>query len=263
MAETKTATLNKPGWLDLSSQDPAGSRDFYTKLFGWTVDIADDPQYGGYGMFKVDGNEIAGVGAAMNPQQPTAWTVYVIVDDADAAVGRIQQAGGNVIAPPFDVGDQGRMAIVSDPAGAVFGLWQGIKMFGWETYGVTGAVCWSELTSQDFAKAKPFYADVFGWVARDAAVSTPDMQYTTFALDAEDQQGFAGGMQAPPTMPAGTPSYWQAYFAVDNADASAARAKELGGVVMVEPTDIPNTGRFAIIRDPQGGVFGVLQPLPM
>ena len=261
MAEAKTATLNKPGWVDLSSTDAAGSREFYSKLFGWSVDIAEDPQYGGYGMFKVNGKEVGGVGSVQNPQQPTAWTVYILVDSADDAAQRATQAGGQVIAPPFDVGDQGRMAIIADPSGAMVGVWQGGAHAGWEAYGITGAVCWTELTSRNFEAARKFYADVFGWEPTKSELTTPDMEYWTFTLN-DGEQSFAGGMATPPQVPAEVPSYWQPYFAVDNADETAKRATELGAHLLVEPADIPQTGRFAIIHDPQGGVFGILQPLP-
>ena len=260
MAETRTATLNQPGWLDLSSADAAASRDFYTKLFGWSVEITEDPQYGGYGMFKLDGKEIGGVGPRQSEQQPTAWTVYVIVDDADATAQRATQAGGQVLAPPFDVGPQGRMAVLADPSGAAFGVWQPGEFSGWEVEGVTGAVCWVELTSRKFDAAKQFYVDVFGWIPRHA-MSTPEMQYWTFSLDPADENGFAGGMAAPPQMPAEVPSYWQPYIATTDTDATARRAKELGATLIVEPADIPDVGRFAIIADPLGAVFGVLQPL--
>lgn len=260
MAEVKTIVMNKPGWLDLASADAAASRDFYTKLFGWSVDITDDPQYGGYGMFKVGGKDVGGVGGVQNEQQPTAWTVYVIVENADATAAKATQAGGQVFAPPFDVGPQGRMAILADPSGAAFGIWQPGEHKGWEAEGVTGSVCWVELTSRGFEAARKFYSDVFGWTATKSDVSTPEMEYWTFTLG--EGQSFAGGLEAPAEMPAEAPSYWQPYIAVDDADATAAKAGELGGTVMVGPADIPQTGRFAVISDPLGAVFGILQPLP-
>ncbi|MBV9100580.1 MAG: VOC family protein [Candidatus Dormibacteraeota bacterium] len=259
MAEAKTITTNKPGWLDLSSADAAASREFYSKLFGWSAEVSDDPQYGGYAMFKLGGKEVGGVGPRQNDQQPTAWTVYVLVENADATAEKAQQAGGQVFAPPFDVGTQGRMAIIADPSGAVFGIWQAGEHSGWEIEGDTGAVCWVELTSRNLDAAKRFYTDVFGWTATKSEIAS-DMEYWTFSLS--EGQSFAGGLQAPEQMPAEVPSYWQPYIAVDNADATAAKAKELGATVMVEPADIPNTGRFAVIGDPLGGVFGILQPLP-
>ncbi|MBV8195749.1 MAG: VOC family protein, partial [Candidatus Dormibacteraeota bacterium] len=204
MAEAKTVVLNKPGWLDLSSADAAASRDFYSKLFGWSAEVADDPQYGGYALFKLDGKDVGGVGPRQSEQQPTAWTVYILVDSADAAAEKAKQAGGTILAPPFDVGTQGRMAVIADPSGAAFGVWQGAEHAGWDAYGITGAVCWSELTSHNFDAAKQFYVDVFGWVPRKSTI--PGIPYTTFAFDQDDPTGFAGGMQAPEGMPPGVPS---------------------------------------------------------
>ena len=261
MAEAKTIIANKPGWADLSSADAAASRDFYSRLFGWQADVSPDPQAGGYAMFKHDGKEVAGVGPRQSDQQPTAWTIYITVDDADATAQKAAAAGGTVIAPPFDVMDAGRMAIIADPSGAVFGIWQAGTHAGWEVEGVAGTVCWVELTSHNFDAAKKFYTDVFGWVATRAEMSTPDMVYTTFSFNPDDN-GFAGGMQAPEGMPAAAPSYWQPYIATTDVDGVAAKAKELGATAIVEPADIPTVGRFAIIKDPQGAIFGLLQPLP-
>jgi len=260
MAQAKTVITNKPGWLDLSSADPAASRDFYSKLFGWSAEVIPDPDAGGYGMFKLDGKEVGGVGPRQSDQQPTAWTIYILVDDADATADRAKKAGGTVIAPPFDVMQAGRMAIIADPSGAAFGIWQPSEHAGWEVEGVPGAVCWVELTSRNFDAAKQFYVDVFGWQAKTADVSSEEMVYWQFSFDGGN--GFAGGMQAPATMPAEVPSYWQPYIAVTDTDAVTARAKQLGATAIVEPADIPNVGRFAIVQDPLGAVFGVLQPLP-
>lgn len=259
MAEAKTIVANKPGWADLSSADAAASRDFYTRLFGWQADVIADPEAGGYAMFKHDGKEVAGVGPRQSDQQPTAWTIYIMVDDADATAERAAAAGGTIIAPPFDVMDAGRMAIIADPSGAVFGIWQAGAHAGWEVEGVAGAVCWVELTSHNFDAAKTFYTDVFGWVATRSEMSTPDMVYTTFSFNPGDN-GFAGGMQAPASMPDAAPSYWQPYIATTDVDGVAGKAKELGAAAIVEPADIPTVGRFAIIKDPQGAIFGLLQP---
>src|SRR5437660_6295575 len=118
MAEAKTAIANKPAWVDLSSSDPAGSREFYAKLFGWKVEVNPDPQYGGYALAKLNGSDVAGIGPAQDPSAPPAWSIYIGTDDIAALAGRIQDAGGKVIAPPFPVGDQGQMAVFQDPTGA-------------------------------------------------------------------------------------------------------------------------------------------------
>ena len=258
MAEAKTVATNKFGWVDLSSSDPAAARAFYSKLFGWDAEVIDDRAAGGYGMFKLGGKEVGGVGPLQNPQQPTAWTAYVLVADADAAATKAKAAGGTVLAEPFDVLEEGRMAILADPGGAVFGLWQPKKHTGWEVERVPNSVCWVENDSRNIDAARRFYTDVFGWVAKDSGLPGPGA-YTEFQLDGES---FAGGMAMPEMVPAEMPSFWITYFAVAEADGVAARAKELGGSVITEPQDIPEIGRFAVIHDPQGAHFGILQPAP-
>jgi uncharacterized protein len=260
MADVHTVVANKPGWIDLGSADAAASRDFYSKLFGWAAEVVPDPSAGGYGMFNLDGKEVAGVGPRQSDQQPTAWMIYILVDNADAIAERAVGAGGQVVAPPFDVMNAGRMAVIADPSGAIFGIWQPGEHKGWEIEGVSGSVCWVELTSRDFNTAAKFYGDVFGWTATRSELA-PEMVYTTFSFGGEDQS-FAGGMQAPDQMPAEMPSYWQPYIAVTDTDGTAAKARELGATLIVEPADIPQTGRFAVIQDPLGAVFGILQPLP-
>jgi predicted enzyme related to lactoylglutathione lyase len=180
----------------------------------------------------------------------------VLVSDADAVAAKAKAAGGNVIAEPFDVLNAGRMAILADPSGAVFGLWQPKEHTGWEVNGVPGSVCWVELDSRNIDAARRFYTDVFGWTAKD---SPGPIAYTEFQLDGPS---FAGGMAMPEMVPTDLPSFWQTYFAVTDADGVAARAKELGGSVVMEPQDIPDIGRYAILHDPQGAFFGILQPAP-
>ena len=125
LATTATATLNKPAWVELSSPDAAASRDFYARLFGWQIEVSPDPQYGGYAMAKIGGDDAAGIGPKQMPEAPTAWGLYIGTDDVNGLAQRVKDAGGTVIAEPFDVGDQGRMAVFADPSGAVISAWQG------------------------------------------------------------------------------------------------------------------------------------------
>ena len=125
MAQVTTPIVNQAAWVDLSSSDAQASRDFYAKVFGWQVEVNPDPQYGGYALAKLGGEDVAGIGPAQTPDTPTAWSVYIGTPDIDALAKRVQAAGGNVVAPPFDVGDQGKMAVFQDPAGAFISAWQG------------------------------------------------------------------------------------------------------------------------------------------
>jgi uncharacterized protein len=258
MAETATVAIGQPGWADLGSSDPAAARAFYAGVFGWKAEVSDDPQAGGYGMFMLDGKEVAGTGPLMNEQQPVAWTVYVLVDDADATAAKVKAAGGTVFAEPFDVMDAGRMAIVADPSGGVLGIWQPGTHRGFEVKGTGGSFCWAELNSKDIAKDSAFYASVFGWDPK--VMPTPGMEYTQFEHNGE---AIAGGMAMPIEMPSGTPSHWLVYFATADVDATVAKLTSLGGGVHHPPEDIPEVGRFAVVHDPQGGVFGLLQPISL
>src|SRR5258706_4537712 len=130
MAETKTAVTNVPIWLDLSSGDPAGSREFYGKLCGWNVEVNPDRQSGGYALGKLGGKDVAGIGPKMSLEGPTAWLVYIGTKNVDETVKKTTAAGGRVIAEPMQVGPQGRMAVIQDPAGAFIGAWEPGEMKG-------------------------------------------------------------------------------------------------------------------------------------
>jgi predicted enzyme related to lactoylglutathione lyase len=252
MADSAIAVANKPAWVDLSSTDPAGSRDFYAKLFGWKVEVNPDPQYGGYALAKIDGKDVAGIGGTQSPEQPSAWVVYIGTNDADELGRRVQAAGGTVVAPAFDVGDQGRMAVFQDPSGALISGWQKTQMGGFQTQGAN-TYSWAELNARGLNKALSFYTDVFGWTAK--SVGDEAVPYTEFQVDG---QSIAGATEMNAMVPAEVPSYWLVYFGVDDIDRSFRTAIYAGAREMMAPADFPG-GRFAILADPQGAAFGLLQ----
>jgi predicted enzyme related to lactoylglutathione lyase len=253
MAEASTATTDRPVWIDLASSDAAASRGFYSRLFGWDLIVSDDPQYGGYATAKIAGRDVAGIGPLQSPEAPTAWSLYIGTSDVDALAREVTAAGGIVVAPPFDVGDQGRMAVFQDPSGAFISAWQSTQMSGFGTSG-PNTFGWAELSARGFEKAARFYGQVFGWTTR---TSDADGQpYTEFLLDGES---IAGGMEMDAAVPAGVPSYWMPYINVDDVDASFRKALDAGGREMVAPAEYPG-GRFAIVSDPQGAAFGLLKP---
>jgi predicted enzyme related to lactoylglutathione lyase len=254
MAEAKAAVANKPAWVDLSSSDPAASREFYSKLFGWTIEVSPDPQYGGYGIAKVDGKDVAGIGPKMAPEAPTAWSIYIGTNDADDLAKKVEAAGGKVVAPPFDVGDQGRMAVFQDPSGAFISAWHPTAMGGFQT-SAPNTFGWAELNARGIEKAVPFYKEVFGWTDKKSDMGEGAPPYIEFQLEGES---IAGGMEMNPMVPAEVPSYWIAYFGVADVDASFKQATEAGAQEMLAPQDFPG-GRFAILGDPQGAAFGLLK----
>lgn len=252
MADTITIAKNTPGWFDLGSSDPEGSRKFYSGLFGWSADVIPDPQAGGYGFFNLDGKMVGGVGPLQDQRQPTAWNTYIIVVDVAATVAAARQAGGSVTVEPTDVMGQGKMAYIVDPSRASIGLWQPAQHQGVQVRGAPRSAAWTELHSRDIGRAKPFYQSVFGWEISDTDMG--GMKYTEFKIG---DTSVAGGTALRPGEE-DAPSYWLVYFAVDDVDDSTARATKLGGAATVPPTDFPG-GRFSLIRDPQGGVFGLLR----
>jgi uncharacterized protein len=254
MAETVAAAVTRPTWIDLASSDPAGSREFYAKVLGWQIEVSPDPLYGGYAMAKVGGKDVAGIGPKMMAEAPTAWSVYVGTPDVVALAVKVVAAGGTIIAPPMQVGDQGTMAVFQDPAGAYFGAWQAEAMNGFQT-GVTGGYGWAELNARGLRKALEFYASALGWVATAGSMTEAGPPYTELWL-AEER--IAGAMEMDPMVPAAVPSYWTIYFNVDDVDGSFRKALESGAREMVAPRDFPG-GRFAILGDPQGATFGILK----
>lgn len=257
-------TSHAPGtfsWPELSTSDRQAGIAFYSGLFGWQADHRpagpgpDDV----YSMLLLRGKEVAAA-AGQRPDErqnsvPPHWNMYVTVADADQTARRAAELGGTVIAGPFDAVDAGRMAVLQDPTGAVFLVWQAKRHIGAKLLFEPGALCWTELTTKDPAKAEAFYTALFGWVSKHSAPGAPT-DYTEFSVGGRPMVGM---MAMPPGMPPEVPSYWMPYFQVADCDVSAAKATGLGGSVMIGPQDIPNTGRFAILKDPQDAMFAVFQ----
>ena len=248
-----------PSFVDLATPDPAAARDFYGALFGWTFDEQPAGPDATYTMCSKDGHTAAGMMQLTEEMaaqgMPPVWSSYVTVADLDAAVAAVAESGGQVMRPAMDVMDAGRMAIVTDPAGAVFCLWQAMANIGAEVVNEHGALIWNELMTPDPAAVAGFYGSVFGWTTQTVPMPTGD--YTLFLGAKGEDTGIAGAMQPP--MP-GMPAFWTVYFAVDDCAAAVATAKEHGATVLVEPMTVPGVGTFATLTDPQGASFAVMQP---
>ncbi len=239
-----------PCWVDLGTPDVEAAIAFYGGLFGWSATVGP-PEAGGYAIAELKGKPVAGLGPQMNPGPPF-WATYVNVTDADAITPLVTANGGSVIAEPFDVMDVGRMGIFVDPTGAVFSVWQAKAHIGAGLVNEPGTLSWNELVTTDIDAAKPFYKAVFGWDADTQGA--PPNTYTEWKLNGRT---IGGAMPKPPMMPAEVPSNWGVYFAVDDTDASVAKAGELGGSTIMPPMDI-EPGRFAVLSDPAGAVFNVI-----
>ena len=253
MPETAVYAPGTVNWVDLASKDLEKSKTFYSKLFGWQPSTIEDPQAGGYTWFLIDGKQASALGGTQGEQQPTAWSIYFATEDADKTSKAVKDAGGKVMAEPFDVMGAGRMAVFQDPAGAFFSVWEPGTHKGFEIQpGQPGTYAWSELNTNDVDKAKDFYKKVFGWGSKTTPMGPGQPDYTEWQLDG---MSIAGGTTMATAM--GAPPHWLIYFASSDVDATTKKVKELGGNVMLEPQDFPG-GRFSIVSDPQGGAFGLL-----
>ena len=241
-------------WFELGTSDGKAATDFYTKLFGWkNVDMPLPGDMGVYTMLEL-GDKQVGALYELGPKQPGApphWMTYVCVDNADKSVEKAASLGAEVIAPAFDVMDAGRMAVLKDPTGAVFSLWEPGTNYGVDLAFAPGSACWAELATRDTASAKNFYKSLFGWETKESDF----MAYTEWM---NGGQPIGGMMPMEGAQFEGVPPHWLVYFAVEDCDGAVAKAQSLGAKTLVPPTDIPNTGRFSVIQDPQGAVFAVI-----
>jgi uncharacterized protein len=263
MSQVHNYVPGTPSWIDLGSPDPAVSAEFYSEVFGWQVDEPDaDPQAGGYRMAKIRGLAAAGIGPAQDQSGPPWWTTYISVEDADATAKLVEEAGGQVLMAPFDVMSFGRMAVFADQAGAPFSVWQPRQHIGAEVVNEHGALTWNELHTRDVEASKSFYGKALGWVFSDVDMNLGFI-YTMFKVDEEAEQGVGGFMpMSAAGAPEGVPQHWKVYFAVDDCDAVAAKVTELGGTVLIEPTDMPGVGRMAACQGPHGEEFSIIQNTP-
>ncbi|MFJ1761908.1 VOC family protein [Amycolatopsis sp. NPDC088138] len=243
-----------PSWVDLMVPDQAKAVAFYSGLFGWDVQAGGE-ETGFYGMAMVAGRPVAGIGRTPPGQEmPAVWTTYLSVSDVDKTATAITEAGGQILMPVMDVMQEGRMAVAADPSGSAFGLWEAGNHTGTQVTATPGTMTWNECMSRDYPAARAFYEQVFGYGIQD--LSTDEFTYAVLLLDGRP----VGGVGAlPDSVPADVPSHWDAYFSVADADASAAKAVELGGRALGEPFDSPY-GRQVRVADDQGVTFLVVSP---
>ena len=243
-----------PCWVDLGAPDVPASTAVYGAVLGWSV-FDSGEEFGHYNICQVNGHAAAAIGPKQDPSQPTAWTVYLASDDADATAAAITANGGTVLVDPFDVPGNGRMTVAMDPTGAAFGVWQAGGTIGAEIYDEPGGLTWVDARLTDPDGARAFYTAVFGYTYKDLSGAPGD--YTTFHLGGDPLGGMGGMMGAPP----GTPSHWVAYFSVADVDAAVAAATGGGGGLLGDPMDTP-FGRMAFLTDPDGAVFALAGPPP-
>jgi uncharacterized protein len=255
-----TKTTPKPGsfcWMELGTTDQKAAKKFYMDLFGWTVDDAPMGPGEFYSMFKLDGQDAAAAYTLRKDQQehgvPPHWMIYVAAENVDESARRAGELGGNVIAPPFDVMDVGRMAVVQDPTGATFCIWQAKKHSGIGVKDADGAFCWADLNTPDVARAGEFYTKLFGWKL-EKGENDPSGY-----LHIKNGDDYIGGIPPAEHGNPNIPPHWLLYFETSNCDASVEKAKQNGARVLYGPVSMENVGRFAVLTDPQGAAFSVFQ----
>ncbi|MEV6167137.1 VOC family protein [Streptomyces sp. NPDC051954] len=237
-----------PCWTELGTSDVAGARRFYAELFGWRSETDPRQEAGGYTVAHLGDSAVAALTPLYQEGQPVAWNVSFAVADVDEAAQQVAGAGGTVLVGPMDVFDVGRFAVVLDPTGAAFQLWQARAFPGAGLFNAPGALGWVELLTRAPERAESFYTTVFGWSVNSSA------HYTQWGIDGAD---FGGMTTMDDKFPPEVPPHWLPYFAVADVDVTAATAAGAGGTVLMEPTSVPDGPRIAVLRDPQGAVFGV------
>jgi hypothetical protein len=255
-------TSHAPGtfcWIELATSDPAGAKKFYSGLFGW--EAQDNPAGPDmiYTMLTLRGLDVGALYQLDKNESaqgvPPHWNTYISVTSADDAAKKAASLGGKVLADAFDVMEHGRMAVIQDPLGAAFCVWQAKSHIGLRLVGEPGTFGWDELWTTDRKKAAEFYSGLFGWGAKESHMAEAGGVYTEWQLGG---QSIGGMMEISPEM-GPVPPNWLPYFMVDDADATANKATSTGGKLMVPPTDIPNVGRFSVIQDPQGATFAIIK----
>jgi uncharacterized protein len=246
---TVAQKVGKFVWHEQVSDNPKQAQEFYTQLFGWGTEVFK-PGEVDYTMITSGGQSHGGFSKALEGAPPPHWLSHVRVENFDETIEKAKGAGGKLAAGPFEMGEVGRMAIIADPQGAYVSVYQPEE----EGPPSEGVFVWDELGTTDADGAQRFYETVFGWTTSDMG---PD--YGGYRIFNVGETGIAGLMTNPDES---IPAQWQPYVAVENPDATVAKAAELGGSTIMEPMDVPKVGRIAVLRDPQGASFGIIKPDP-
>lgn len=249
-----------PTWMDLSTHDIDAARAFYRELLGWEF-VSAGENFGGYQIISSEGRQVGGAmssllgpdGPTAEPQSPTGWMVYLRTEDIAATAGKVVAAGGHIMAEPMQVGSLGKMAVITDPTGAVVGLWEADEFPGFTRDAGPGTPPWFEVMTMDFDAAWAFYREAAGWelfyLGENGQPTDEPGDGFRYA-----STGAAGICEANSFLPPGTQSYWRIYVEVADLDASVAKLRELGGELIDAPVDTP-FGRLATVADPQGATL--------
>ena len=246
---TLATTAGKFVWHEHVSDDPKQAEDFYTQLFGWGTAVFKSGE-ADYTMISARGQNHGGFATALEGAPPPHWLSHVAVENLEQTIAKAKSAGGSLAAGPFEMSEVGGFAIIADPQGAYVSLYEPEGEGG----GAEGVFVWDELGTSDVDAAQRFYEQVFGWTTSDMGA-----EYGGYRIFNRGDVGIAGLMTLPDES---IPPYWQPYIEVEDPNRTTAKAIELGGSALMEPMDVPNVGRIAVLRDPQGATFGIIKPVP-
>ncbi len=257
MPTRDSAPIGSPCWTDLWTSDVEGSRRFYSELFGWEAQ-EPSPEFGGYFMFTSKGVPAAGAMGDMGEMPAdNVWKIYLDTDDIVRTIAAAELAGAQIVSPPTAVADLGIQSVLVDPTGAHVGAWQAGTFQGFTVLNEHSAPSWFELHTRDYAAAVAFYRSVFRWDT-DTVGDSDEFRYATMR-DPSGEGEWAGIMDATAFLPEGVPAHWSVYWEVDDADATVAKVKALGGSVVMDVGDTPY-GRLATVTDPAGAQFKLRTP---
>jgi uncharacterized protein len=242
-------------WIELATTDHDAAKKFYASLLGWTPN--DHPMGPGevYTIFRLNGRDAA-AGYKLRKDQldrhvPPHWILYIAVDRADDAAAKASKLGGSVLMPAFDVMDLGRMAVMHDPTGAAFCVWQAKNHAGLGVLGETNSFCWADLSTADPQRAGKFYSELFGWKLEKGEKDD--------YIHIKNGEAHIGGIPPTEHRDPKTPAHWLIYFMVADVGASTEKAKQMGARIYMPPRKMEGVGTWSVLADPQGAVFALFK----
>jgi len=245
-------------WMELATSDQNGAKKFYEALFGWTPNDMPMGPDSAYTIFRLQDRDCAAGYTLMEDERalniPSHWNLYIAVENADAAAAKAGSLGAKIVMPAFDVFTAGRMAVLQDPTGAYFVVWEAKNNSGIGISGEAGTFCWADLSTADRDRAAKFYSEMFGWKITAGEGKDPNGY-----LHIQNGETMIGGIPPAASRNPHAPAHWLIYWYVDDVDASAKRAKDLGATFYLPPTTIEGVGRMAVMADPQGAVSAIFK----
>ena len=246
-------------WFELSTSDPAGAKQFYSSLCGWEAqDMPMGPDMV-YTMFQLRGRDTGGAYKMKDEDSqlgiPPNWLLYISVASADAAIATALEHGGSAMSPAIDIPNVGRMAVLQDPVGAIFAVFEAGQHKGVGIYGEPNAFCWADLQTPDRERTAPFYGSLFGWQFLPGKDKDPNGY-----LHIKNGEQYIGGLPEARNLPPSVMPHWLPYIQCTDCSAQTAKAEQLGGRIIVPATTVPDQLSYSVIADPQGAVFALFAP---